>query len=375
MCVALLAACVVTALVATTASAAAGPRRPFPQHLAYVAGSIKPNHKPQSELDTKVKQFYAAWKAKFLRQGCGAGNYYVYLGPQSDIGEGTPISVSEAQSYGMLIVVHMAGRDAGAKRLFDGLYRFFKAHPSQHDPYLMAWRQLDDCRDSSDPNSATDGDLSIAHALLLAHVQWGSDNGINYRAEALKIINAVRAHDIDPVSDLPQLGDWVHPTYPTEYNAVRTSDVMPEHFREFWQASGKAVWKATLDESYALLDTLQRLHAPLTGLVPDFAVDTHSSPRPAPNGFKGEPRPGAYDYNACRAPCAWRSTICSMATCAQSGSSSGWRTGSSARPVATSTGSMPATSSTASRRSATTISATPGRSAWAPWSTPSTRSS
>ena len=288
-------------------SAAAGPKRPFPQHVAYVTGSIKPSHKPQSELDTKVKHFYGAWKAKFLRHGCGTGNYYVYLGPQSDIGEGIPISVSEAQSYGMLIVVHMAGHDTGAKRIFDGLYRFFKAHPSQHDPYLMAWRQLDDCRDSSDPNSATDGDLSIAHALLLAHAQWGSDKGINYRAEALNIINAIREHEVHPISDLPQLGDWVHPTYPTEYNAVRTSDVMPEHFREFWHASGKTVWKATLDESYALLDTLQRLHAPLTGLIPDFAVDTHTSPRPAPDGFKGEPRPGVYDYNACRAP--WRLAV------------------------------------------------------------------
>ena len=76
--------------------------------------------------------------------------------------------------------------------MFDGLYLFFRDHPSQHDPDLMAWRQMGDCASSDDPNSASDGDLNIAFGLLLAHAQWGSGGTINYRAEALKVLAAIR---------------------------------------------------------------------------------------------------------------------------------------------------------------------------------------
>ncbi|WP_449437807.1 glycosyl hydrolase family 8 [Pedobacter steynii] len=40
---------------------------------------------------------------------------------------------------------------------------------------------------------ATDGDMDIAYALLLADKQWGSSGKINYKAEAISIINALKA--------------------------------------------------------------------------------------------------------------------------------------------------------------------------------------
>ena len=75
----------------------------------------------------------------------------------------------------------------------------------------MAWRQLGSCASSSDRNSASDGDLNIAFGLLLAHMQWGSTGPINYRAEALKVLAAIRQHVIHPATDLVQMGDWVAP--------------------------------------------------------------------------------------------------------------------------------------------------------------------
>ena len=282
----------------------AGVRRPFPQHVAYAKGVIKPNHVGQATLDDRVKRFYGAWKKTFLRQGCGAGRYYVYMGPQPDTGNGVTLSVSEAQSYGMMIVAVMAGYDPAAKKIFDGMYWFYRDHPSQNDPLLMAWRQLSDCRSSSDPNSASDGDLSIAYALLQADRQWGSTGAINYRAQALALLAAIRRREIHPTSNLPQLGDWVNPGGQREYNAVRSSDLMLRHFRAFWQATGDPGWKATLDASAGLIKRMQSTYAPVTGLLPDFIEDATTAPRPATPGFDGTWQADRYDYNACRVP--WR---------------------------------------------------------------------
>ena len=98
-----------------------------------------------------------------------------------------PMTVSEAHGYGMLITAHMAGHDPKAKAYFDGLYRYFRAHPSKINPELMAWKQGDTGQavvNVGGVDSATDGDMDIAYALLLADRQWGSDGEINYLAEA-----------------------------------------------------------------------------------------------------------------------------------------------------------------------------------------------
>ena len=54
-----------------------------------------------------------------------------------------PVTVSEAHGYGMLITVSMAEYDTQAKYYFDGMYRFFKAHPSDIGSHLMSWQQCD----------------------------------------------------------------------------------------------------------------------------------------------------------------------------------------------------------------------------------------
>src|SRR6185503_14700054 len=132
----------------------------------------------------------------YLRNDCGAGQYYVWF---NEATSNNTICVSEGQGYGMIITAYMAGHDPDAKIYFDGLYQFYKAHPSIHNPYLMAWNQITGCID--DPaggnDGATDGDLDIAYALLLADKQWGSTGAINYFSEAVNVINAIKANDMN----------------------------------------------------------------------------------------------------------------------------------------------------------------------------------
>jgi endoglucanase len=285
--------------------AEAAPSRPFPQHQVYAPGSIKPSHVSQAALDQTATQLYGQWKSGFLRAGCTPGRYYVWHGGYGGGGTGDRvIAVSEGLGYGMLITVLMAGQDPAAQTLFDGLYAWFRDHPSVNHPDLMAWQQLEGCASSSDADSATDGDLDIAYALLLADRQWGSGGAVNYKAEGAKVVAAVRAKEVHPRTQLVQLGDWVGTYDAKTYNATRTSDWMPTHFRAFQAATGQAGWQGTLDATYSLLATLQKKLAPKTGLVPDFVVNTNTTPKAAPSGFLGEDTGNLYGWNACRTP--WR---------------------------------------------------------------------
>lgn len=284
---------------------AAQPSRPFPQHVAYAAGSIKPNHVDQATMDAAVGRLYTQWKNGFLRSGCASGHYHVWHGGYG--GGGTAartVSVSEGHGYGMIIAALMAGRDPAAQTIFNGFHAYFRAHPSRNHKDLMAWQQLEGCIDSKDADSATDGDLDIAYALLLAHRQWGSGETVDYKAEALKVIAAIRAKEVNPTSKVVQLGDWVDPGQKLHYHATRSSDWMPGHFKAFDAAAGGGAWAPTVNATYGLLATMQRKFAPATGLVPDFVVRTNATPVPAAAGFLGEETGDKYGWNACRVP--WR---------------------------------------------------------------------
>lgn len=45
---------------------AAGERYPFPQHVAYAAGTLVPSHRTQTQLDGDVVAAYWRWKASYV---------------------------------------------------------------------------------------------------------------------------------------------------------------------------------------------------------------------------------------------------------------------------------------------------------------------
>jgi hypothetical protein len=273
---------------------------PFPQHTEYHT-HIKPSQYTQDQLDDQVRAFYDQWKAKYLINGCEDDQYYVFFD------SGNTVTVSEAMGYGMMIVPLMAGYDPDAKMYFDGLYRYYKAHPSHIMPHLMAWKQITGCINAGGPDSATDGDIDIAFGLLLAHAQWGSQGSINYFHEAELIINDIMGNtpaegDINQDYYSIKLGDWVRSGHFMQ--GTRTSDFITDHFRAFKCAVKDTSWCFVIDECYALVDSMQTNFSPETGLLPDFIDDVDSSPVPAPAGYLEGEHDGEYYYNACRDP--WR---------------------------------------------------------------------
>ena len=280
---------------------AVSPKRPFPQHVSYCRGSIKPGSATREQLDSSTIAFYNLWRAKYLVKGFRENERYVSVaGPRGPAGRNA-ICVSEGQGYGMLITALMAGYDPEAREYFDALFRFYRSHPSRINPRLMAWRQMRDGNSSEDSDSAADGDLDIAYALLLADVQWGSDGDIDYRAEAHANIRAVKSDEINSETWSVKLGDWVQKGG-KHYYGTRTSDFMVEHFRAFGSISGDKDWLHVADTCYAIIETMQESSDGETGLVPDFVVSLDTKPAPAGPGYLSGKHDGDFYYNACRVP-------------------------------------------------------------------------
>lgn len=283
-------------------AAGPAPHHPFPQHVTYAPGTIKPNSHSQAQQDTDVRNAYTAWKTSYvLAVPATPSQHRIAFGKASPNKTKT---VSEGQGYGMVITALMAGADPQAQTVFDGLWRFVREHPSTGDSRLMAW-QVPTAKGDK-PDSAFDGDADIAYALLLADKQWGSTGAIHYKAEALKMIEGIKTSTIGPASHLPLLGDWVKGSRHTEWE-TRSSDFMYGHFRAYGRATEDSTWAQVITATQATATSLQLVYSPVTGLLPDFIVAKTMNPftpKPAPPKFLEDANDGSFYYNACRDP--WR---------------------------------------------------------------------
>ncbi|MBN2801486.1 MAG: hypothetical protein JXR91_00175 [Deltaproteobacteria bacterium] len=277
------------------------PGHPFgSHHQKYAKGVILPDVS-QDEMDAAVISVYDNWKKSYVKSGspCKKGQYWV----ATNMGDKS--TVSEAHGYGMIIMAYMAGYDKDAKKIFDGMYDYFRAHPSKYSQDLMAWAQDYDCNDTQGVNSATDGDMDIAYGLLLADKQWGSAGDINYRKEARKVIRAIMDHETQNDQYL-LLADWAQSSV-KHTTATRLSDFMPDHFESFAADDVSGLdgdFLKVRDYTYGIISKVSNGK---TGLVPDFVIDASSDPVAAPPGFLEGDHDGMYGYNSCRVP--WRTGL------------------------------------------------------------------
>ncbi len=276
---------------------AQSPALPFPQHVKYYPGTIKPSHVSLEQMDNSVRSFYLLWKERYVNDDSGPGQYYIWFEKP-----GGTRCVSEGQGYGMVIVALMAGFDTSAKTTYDGLFYYYKSHPSRYSPPLMAWAQSNDFSDLG-RSSATDGDMDIAYSLLLANAQWGSMGKINYLGEAREILSAIMKQEINHKTFSILLSDAVE--YDSkDYFDMRSSDFMPSHFREFKTASNDTNWDKVIDDNYTLFSFLQNEYSKEAGIFPDFIIHINTTAKPAYPHYLESRYDGYYNYNACRVP--WR---------------------------------------------------------------------
>jgi endo-1,4-beta-D-glucanase Y len=271
---------------------------PFPQHAKYYPGVITPDHISQNEMDHSVISFYHQWKSRYIKKSNCSDGLYIWSENAGYHHE----CVSEGQGYGMIIVALMAGIDSSAHTTFDGLYNYYREHPSKRNKFLMSWAQSKACKNSN-TSSASDGDIDIAFSLLLANTQWPGNGKIQYAREAENLISAISEQEINNKKFTILQSNSIE-SDSKDYFDMRTSDFIPSEFRVFYNASKNIIWLKLIDSCYRLFDYLQTKYSPGIGLVPDFVQGNNNRVRPAKRNYLESRYDGIYNFNACRAP--WR---------------------------------------------------------------------
>ncbi|GFO99828.1 glycosyl hydrolase family 8 [Lactobacillus helveticus] len=210
------------------------------------------------------------------------------------------MALSEGQGYGMYINVLAAKNGWGKENDFERLNNFYLAHRERiagATTDLMSWRMIKkQGKWKVDKNSATDGDLFIAEALLKASKIWHNDQ---YTDEAHALINDILRYEYNPQTNTLTVGNWAN-SKSKFYNLMRTSDVMPEFFDDFYQETGDRRWLLIKKTMLKRLNQLSHQHK--SGLVPDFAWVSKSNAKPIKANAVATKYDGDFSANACRVP-------------------------------------------------------------------------
>jgi len=251
-----------------------------------------PGFAPSNVTKADARAAYDAWKAAHL-EDCSGGVWRVRW--ENDRPDAT---VSEGIGYGMLLTVSFGDRSA-----FDGLVAYAK---KMHDDNgLMHWLRYGcdahrDTKYSGSPDySASDADLDVAMALLMAKCKWGD---AKYGDQATPVINAIRKNMFMEVDGLHVLqpGDssWFNDL---GAGCVNYSYLAPAYYRAFAKhvPADADYWNKAAEDTYALL--AKASHS-ATGLVRNWgSVNGGSATSDCFNAYK---RADSYGSDAARTP--WR---------------------------------------------------------------------
>jgi len=248
---------------------AQSPARPFPQNVVYPYG-----YQTSVISASDIQTAYNRWKGSYLKT-CN-GMYRVST-------DNTDETISEGMGYGMLLSAYF-----GEKDIFDGLLEFYKSKRTGEAYNLMAWKVT--CSGFVDRGSATDGDLDVAFALIVAHYQWGED----YLIEADSIISILKDHYF------VTCGAGIYTMKPGgQFGGCALTDISyytPAYFKVFEYETGDVFWDDVADDAYTILNN--GAHA-TTGLVPDWQSYDGGPPTSGWTDY--------YSYDACRVP--WRMAL------------------------------------------------------------------
>jgi hypothetical protein len=259
-----------------------------------------------------------------------------------------------------------SSREVTVKDYFDGMFRTLKHYRANsinasgnnawsmsttggnRRSYLMTWTLLvpsaaDRVRPlqrpleySSGPNSATDGDMDMAYALLVAEQQWGPNAGefsptesyasgtaTTYGYWARRMINDIWLVNVDrgqwgTARYHLLIGSWVSNSVCCDRPGslkTRPSDFMLQHLRAFHQVDssggghvtngGNSRWNLVINATEAGIRQINTMNNN-SGVLPDFVrVDRNTGAWSRVEGITHESnRDGDHGPNSCRVP--WR---------------------------------------------------------------------
>lgn len=189
--------------------------------------------------------------------------HHMFTCPDGSIGVRNPDQrprggdvVSEGIAYGMLLAV-----SHNDQATFDGLSNYYLAHLNNNK--LMGWLVNACDAGSVDNTAATDADIDVGMAYIMADCRWG---GESYRALALQTLTALSQYAIISGNGTYYVrpGDtWGGP------QTFNPSYFSPAYFRAFaiYQPEQAELWSTVAAHSYQVLRVGQNGS---TGLIPDW---------------------------------------------------------------------------------------------------------
>ena len=178
---------------------------------------------------------------------------------------------TEGMSYGMMIAVQLDKKD-----IFDRLWRWSKRYmqhqEGSHEGYFAWSCKTDGARNAQGP--ASDGELYFITSLIFASNRWGNDTGINYLAEARRILDkSMEKAGKDRVAPLVNLNERLITFTPDNWGGKYTdpSYHLPAFYEVWakWADDGRsAFWQDCARRSR---EYLHKAVHPVTGLNPDYS--------------------------------------------------------------------------------------------------------
>ena len=241
---------------------------PYPQSTNYGGNGIVLSN--QAEAATQLKAAFDYYlKNKYKESGS-------YAAIEKDPGS----YVSEGTGYGMLMMVYFSDNTTSYQAQFDKLWAFYKAGSNEHG--LMNWAFGTLNPSNNHANAATDAEMDVAAALIMASYQFGDEK---YLTEARTLLKNVKQYEFEE-NGLHKPGDaWNDKKNP--------SYIAPAYYRLFAKVDTEnaSFWNTTaMDANYALLEANSAEYS--TGLFDNWS------------DAKGKGLDNYYGYDAARTP--WR---------------------------------------------------------------------
>jgi len=252
---------------------------PFPQNVDYSFGLAKPTGVSQQH----VVAAYNHWVDNYVTasQACGFRRVIFDYYPGTTRGKADRSrTVSEGIAYGMLISAYM-----GDRSLFDDLWGYYKRHRNENG--VMHW-MIENCQVVG-RNGASDAELDVAMALIVASHQWQSDSYVN---DAKMMIRIIREKQFE--GDVLKPGDMFGGN-----NLVCPSYFSPAYYKVFkdYDPGQGAFWDAAIAKSYQIINAA----GGTSGLVPDWCTAAGQvSSLAAQNGYEDQGK--NFIFDAIRTP-------------------------------------------------------------------------
>ena len=243
---------------------------PFPQMSDYGGNATLLSDKAKASEELKAAfDFYV--KDKYKESGS-------YAAIEKD--HGSDNYVSEGTGYGMLMMVYFSDNTTSYQSQFDKLWAFYKAGSNEHG--LMNWSFGGLNPYDNKANAATDAEMDVAAALIMASYQFGDEK---YLDEARTLLKNVKQYEFEE-NGLHKPGDaWNDKKNP--------SYIAPAYYRLFAEVDkdNAEFWNTTaMEANYALLEANSAEYS--TGLFDNWS------------DASGKGLDKYYGYDAARTP--WR---------------------------------------------------------------------